>query len=808
MTKQTGIILLFLFMLINNLLAQDHKTYNAQRSDTSPVIDGHIEKLWLNAPEGGNFWMHEPYNHRRPRFETKFRVLYNNDGLYIACTMKDPRPDSIMSELGVRDEFSYLNADHISIDIFPFNDGLNGNAFKLTPDNLQADEKYSASGVDQNWDAVWESSTAITDSSWNAEIYIPWSALRFPKKQEQEWGFMVWRHIRRYREWDTWTEMDKNTGNIFTQYGTLTNISDIDPPLRLSVMPYLSGYADFHKNETTFSYNGGLDLKYGFNESFTLDMTLIPDFGQVLSDDIVLNLTPYEIQYDEKRQFFTEGTELFSKGDIFYSRRIGDEPVNYKKVNEQLDSGEVVTQNPDKTQLINATKISGRTPGGLGIGIFNAMTSNTYAEVKDIEGNKSTILTQPFTNYNMLVLDQNLPNNSYLALVNTNVSMFKTDYYANVSGIDFNVKNKQQKYSIGGDALISQKYRKLASAESGYKYEVDFKKIKGDFIFELERKTITDKYDPNDMGYLSKNNYSINKLELKYRILNPRGIILNWKHTLEAEHEKLFKPNRYAGFRISANSMGTFRNHLTVNFYGGLRPVEQHDYYEARVRHTVFDRPPSWDVGFWFSSDYRNSLALDGGMEYLNNSRWQLEKYMFRLEPRIRVSDQFFFTVGSRLEKDYNDYGFVNYQKPDIIFGNRNAQTVTNTITARYIFNVKHNLNFRVRHYWAKVKYNRYYTLQHDGSLAPWQTSNDYNINFNAFNIDLAYNWRFAPGSEMSVVWKNELVKQNNQLVRYYMESLKNIFATNQFNSLSIKILYYLDYNNVRRNLSDTKPSV
>lgn len=807
MTKQTG-ILFILFLLFISLSAQDKKNYKATHSASSPMIDGQIEKLWFKAPEGGDFWMHEPYNHRRPRFETNFRVLYNDDGLYIACIMKDPRPDSIMSELGIRDEFSYLNADHISIDIFPFNDGLNGNAFKLTPDNLQGDEKYSAAGVDQNWDAVWKSSTAITDSSWNAEIHIPWSALRFPQKQEQKWGFNIWRHIRRYREWNTWTNMDKNTGNIFTEYGTLSNIKNIDPPLRLSFTPYLSGYADYHKNKTTFSYNGGLDLKYGFNESFTLDMTLIPDFGQVLSDDIVLNLSPYEVQYDEKRQFFTEGTELFSKGEIFYSRRIGGKPVLYEQISEHMDSGEVVTKNPDKTQLINATKISGRTSGGLGIGFFNAMTSNTYAEIRKTNGDKSNTLTQPFTNYNMLVLDQNLANNSYLAMVNTNVSMFKTGYYANVSGIDFNLKNKQQKYSIGGEALVSQKYRKLSDPQFGYKYELDLQKIKGDFVFELERKTITHRFDPNDMGYLSKNNYTTNKLELQYRILNPRGIILNWNHNVEIEHEKLYNPSRYAGLRFSGNSMGTFKNHLTVNFYGGMRPLEQHDYYEARVAYAVFDRPPSWDIGFWFSSDYRKKLALDGGFEYLNSSQWQLNSYMFRLKPRFRLSDQFFFTVGSRLEKNLNDRGFVDYQNPDIIFGKRNAQTVTNTITARYVFNVKHNLSFRARHYWAKVNYTRHYTLEADGSLEPWQTEDLYDINFNAFNIDLVYNWRFAPGSEMSIVWKNELLRENNQLVRYYMESLSNVFTTNQFNSFSVKILYYLDYNTVMRKLKATKQSV
>jgi hypothetical protein len=74
-----------------------------------------------------------------------------------------------------------------------------------------------------------------------------------------------------------------------------------------------------------------MDVKYGINESFTLDLTLIPDFGQVQSDNKILNLTPFEVKYNENRSFFTEGTELFNKGNLFYTRRVGGQPINYGK---------------------------------------------------------------------------------------------------------------------------------------------------------------------------------------------------------------------------------------------------------------------------------------------------------------------------------------------------------------------------------------------------------------------------------------------------------------------------------------------
>src|SRR6185295_13570210 len=129
-----------------------------------------------------------------------------------------------------------------------------------------------------------------------------------------------------------------------------------------------------HKNWTG-QVNGGMDVKYGINQAFTLDMTLIPDFGQVQSDNRVLNLTPFEVKYNENRPFFTEGTELFSKGNLFYPRRIGIDPVLLHSASGYMTPDETIIKNPSESKLINATKISGRTGKGLGIAVLNAITN-------------------------------------------------------------------------------------------------------------------------------------------------------------------------------------------------------------------------------------------------------------------------------------------------------------------------------------------------------------------------------------------------------------------------------------------------
>src|SRR6185436_11447358 len=131
-------------------------------------------------------------------------------------------------------------------------------------------------------------------------------------------------------------------------------LKDIKPPLRLSLTPYLSSYfertpvytdAENYEYANTVSYRAGADIKYGINEKFTLDMTLLPDFGQVKSDDKVKNLRYNEIVYDENRPFFKEGTELFNHFGLFYSRRIGATPSHYYDVPDQLNSGEKISDN-------------------------------------------------------------------------------------------------------------------------------------------------------------------------------------------------------------------------------------------------------------------------------------------------------------------------------------------------------------------------------------------------------------------------------------------------------------------------------
>ena len=447
--------------LANSLSAQ--KNLNAIRIDKPIKVDGILnESFWAVADKADDFIQRSPEPGGVPSQLTEVAVLYNDAYVYIGAWLFDDKPGGVLTELTSRDQGG--NADRFSIYFDTYNDDLNAYEFSVSAAGVQSDARISPGSFDRNWDAGWYSEVSITDEGWFVEIEIPLSVLRFPGTEEQNWGMNFSRTIRRNNETVYWDEINPKVSGFVNQFGSLSGIKGIKTPLRLSVTPYVSTYINRHTNpdpnlsNTSTIFRGGLDITYGINDAFTLNMMLIPDFGQVISDNNVLNLGPYEVYYEERRQFFTEGTELFNKADVFYSRRIGGKPIGFDDVESQLEVGEEIVNNPLESRIINATKISGRTKSGLGIGFLNAITNKTYATVKNEEGVERQIQTAPLINYNVIVLDQSLKNNSYVNFTNTNVT--RADQYpdANVSAAKFKFADKKNRYAVGGTGVLTSRY--------------------------------------------------------------------------------------------------------------------------------------------------------------------------------------------------------------------------------------------------------------------------------------------------------------------------------------------------------------
>lgn len=796
------VLLFFLIFIYSELLLsqKEKKVAVAVRAEHAPKIDGLLDDAcWENAMPASGFLQIEPYNGHNPAFDSEVMIVYDDKAVYIGAMLYDNAPDSIMKQYSPRDEINV--SDFFGVYIDPFNNGLSAYGFFVTPVNVQIDMKAFENGKeDEEWNAVWESQTKIVENGWVVEFKIPYSALRFPKVPVQLWGMNLIRKIERTREKSSWSHVDNAKQGFIRQQGQLSGIENIEPPVRLSFSPFASAYVEKKpENEhwTNF-YRAGLDVKYGINESFTLDMMLIPDFGQVQSDNVILNLSPFEVLYDEKRQFFIEGGELFGRANIFYSRRIGARPSGYWNVESQLAENEVILKNPSETQLINATKISGRTNKGLGIGFLNAMSINAYAKIQDtVTGGTREILTQPFTNYNLISFDQALKNNSYFSLINTNVSRFGEHYYANVTGVDFNINNNHKTFAISGQGALSQKWDEGDGPGLGYTSYIKFAKTSGQFRFSLSNLVESDTYNPNDMGYLKNNNEISNNLSLSYNFYKPFWKLLRMNNSISFWQQSLYNPYKYTAFEIYLNSYSTFRSHLTFGFNMTLVPRNGHDYFEARVPGRLFIRPATQYAQGFISSDFRKKFALEIKLGGGPKNSYGGNKTFIEIEPRFRPNDKILLVLQSGLTKRNNDLGFVNKTADNsvIYFGKRTFSELENSINGRYIFTEKSSLLLNFRHYWSTVDYSEFYTLNADGTLSEEIAyAGNHNINFNFFTVNLSYRWIFAPGSELSLVWKNTISSQAKQIDYNYFHNLTNTLDNPQTNSFSIKVLYYLDY--------------
>ncbi|WP_282126197.1 DUF5916 domain-containing protein [Marinifilum flexuosum] len=781
------------------------KTFVTARCEQAPRIDARLnDEAWKNAPFVEDFIQQSPVNGGKPSERSHVKVLYDDNALYVGAMLYDSAPDSILTEYGPRDSGDQLNADLFSIEINPWNDGRTAMEFMVSASGIQMDSHNTISAMNKSWNAVWDSHIRITEEGWIVEMRIPYSALRFPKTEVQVWEMNFFRLIKRKNEGITWNFVDKDIVGWLNQAGELNGIKGVEPKTRLSFSPYVSSYvsrnSDTHEN--SWSVKGGMDVKYGINESFTLDMMLIPDFGQVQSDDQELNLTPFETFYDEKRSFFTEGTEIFNKGDIFYSRRLGGEPVNRGKVSESLEENEVITENPNDTRLINAVKLSGRTNKGLGIGFINAVNSKTYAHIKDtLKQTTRNYLTQGVANYNMIVLDQSLGNQSYVSFANTHMIHPHDDYRSMVSATEFKLTNSSGSYAVSGNAALSQN-KELGSSNNGLRYKVQLSRIKGKFQFDLIHSAIDHRFDPNAMGYLEKNNEQSNVAVFKYNNYKPFGNINEFTNQMSITHNSLYHPNRFSKLEIYWQSRLVFQNYSALALEWSLTPVPKYDFYEPRVEGRKYKEPTDYWLRLTHDTDHRKALALNTRVAFWKGRTFGKASYWLELTPQLRISDKLLLKHYFYYELNKNSLGFASYQQEtgNVYFVNRDINTLANTFEARWIFNQKSSLSLRARHYWSEVEYKESYLLEKDGSMGDQSEYENHNhINYNALNIDMIYTWEFAPGSELSLAWKNNVQANDSRIDRNYWENFSNMLGKNQINSLSLRLRYYIDYHKLKK---------
>ncbi|MAZ36087.1 MAG: hypothetical protein CL842_01375 [Crocinitomicaceae bacterium] len=775
-----------------------NKSLQVSRTEDKITVDGKMEEeSWLNANIATNFLELNPTEGNKPVYKTDVKVLYDDNNIYILGYCYDPHPDSIMTQLGERDD--RLNADHFTVSFDTYNKKIDAFTFKVSASGVQSDSRIS----DESFNAVWESAVEIVDDGWIAEIRIPYYSIRFPKGDKQLWKINFLREIRRIRAEVQWSLVPKEVETEINYWGDLVSLNDIKDPARISLSPYVSSFAEFENDESSYGFGAGADLKVGLNESYTLDMTLLPDFSQVRSDNIVKNLGAFEVVFEEQRTFFQEGVDLFNLGNLFYSRRIGGVPEGYSDAFSEVDSNEVI-ENPNTARLINVTKVSGRDKNGLGIGIMNAITAPASAIIENTEtGEKRELQTNPLVNYNMVAIDQNLRNNSSIYFINLNTSRDGDFIDANVSSLGLNLINKKSKYAVNGDVKISQRDSNLSAhifsedPGDGVSYTLGFGKIKGNFKFDLQSVNKSLNYNPNDLGVNFATNIREHSLELQYNRYNPFWILNGNYNTLTYTIQQDYTTgevlkNSYSGrLAFILPSFNAFFVNMSSQIGNGI------DLFESRVSGQKFIVPEFYFNGIGVSTDYSKKIALDAEVGYGQGyfTDYVVNNYFeVGIEPILQLSDKLSLRPSSVYSIFLNGAGYAGTFNGTPKYGVRDVRTLTNILQGKYLFKNNLALTLRMRHYWSYGLYDYYGDLDEEGYIIPDPNfTENADFNFNAFNTDLIFTWQFAPGSFMNIVYKNNLQRDEQVIRTSYFNNLNTVFEQGQRNTLTFKLVYFFD---------------
>lgn len=779
------------------------KEYRATRVTDEPIIDGRpFEEFWKDIPEATDFVMLNPDNGQPmdSAYRTSVKIAYNDRALYVAGYMRDPEPERILRQFSQRDQVD-VQADLFGFYLNTYNNQINQTRFFATSANALGDAAAERGSEDFSFNVVFTSEASIDENGWYVEMEIPYRTLRFVDAPVQDWSFNVLRRIRHLNQEFTYNFVDISKGNSAQYDALLTGIENIDPPLRLNLYPYGTSFYDTAINDSKINFAAGMDLKWGINETFTLDATLIPDFSQVAFDPVALNLGPFEQVFNENRQFFIEGIELFETGDIFFSRRIGQRRTSIGEARSDLIDDEEILENPDQAKLLNAIKLTGRTSGNLGIGVLNAITDRTETVIRNNRtGERRVVETQPLVNYNVLVLDQQYGNGSSISLTNASTLRDGSFTDANVSALTLNHLSSDLNYRFFGRVQNSIRF-KQEETESGFATDARFSKISGNWRYTLGHSFANDTYDPNDLGLQFRNNYNNFRGDLSYVQFEPVGIFNRYDIALRTRYRRVADPSVHRETVINLNPFFFTRERLA--FGGDLTySFKNLNQFESRIRDVFIVYGDRLNHSAFISTDYRKKFAIDARYSYDKLMQSDEMGYSYTISPRFRFSDKFLVVYDFNWSKREDRMSWVEKIEDEdrSIFASRDDHEIENTISGTYNFNNRQAVSISFRNNWSRADFaSDYFILEKTGYVEPTNEtpSSEPDTDFNIWNLDLSYRWRFAAGSEATLLYRNSIFNSEDNAGQNYFNSTEDLFQQDLGHLISLRIVYFLDFNRV-----------
>ncbi len=315
----------------------------------TPVIDGVLTPgEWDLAQAYSDFTQFQPDPDGPASQKTTAWIMYDENALYVAFSCEQPDHE-IQAYITRRDHLPG-DPDFVAVLFDPFLSWKEAYLFIVNPAGIQTETMVGTNGGgDGNWDTLWKAQATVEDSEWSAEIEIPWNSLRFARTEDQVWGINLVRSIGELSELSVYAPLDVGANNIIASNATFRGVEGVSPGRSIWFNPYatarmaregIAGGGTDWARQSGLNYMGA-DLRMGLASNLILDMTVNPDFGHIEADQEQVNLTPYELFFEEKRPFFLEGQRIFEMPiNLFYSRRIYN-PIGGAKLTGQIGSTQV-----------------------------------------------------------------------------------------------------------------------------------------------------------------------------------------------------------------------------------------------------------------------------------------------------------------------------------------------------------------------------------------------------------------------------------------------------------------------------------
>lgn len=672
----------------------------AGRADSTPVIDGDLGDLCWSSGENltASFTGFRPVCDSPMSQLTTVQVLYDHEHIYFGCVMHDPDPSRINRQAGARDDDAPVDKIYVYLDTF--NDDSNCYVFAVTVDGTQLDSRRTAvSGEDRNWDAVWSSAAVVNDSCWTAEIAIPFSALRYPPDQQQSWGVNFGRTISYTNEAGYLFRMKEQGGTDVSLFGELIGLADLPSSHGMQFRPFLAGRLQFtDREELSVDPWGvaGVDVKIPLGMQSVMDVSVLPDFGQVESDADQGSISHWAPWLNEKRPFFMEGTDVFDMPfSMFYSRSMGS-----------------VASNGELIQILGGTKITG-TSGGLRYGALGVFTERVTEDGE---------LVEPAASWFAGSIVREFSSTSWFKVATTSVdapSQMQTEYDYSRSSSFMGMAEPWEDIQVKGKLGLT--WNRSAENADNSAVQVDAGYFPEMFEVNFRYRRLGEDFFPERMGYFQGNGqetwsvYSEMSSEVDGALVNDLWAGVNSWYSNDMN-------GRNAGSGVNIWTGAVSSERYDLNLWGDYTD-RWFDRYEGPAGRWY---PSGFSGGISSSTDYRRPLA--GWVSFNRNSYLDSHTERYSLGLRIKPVPEIFISVepSIRFQDPATRYNW-DTDEWELTDSDWRSLTVSATCFLNSAMQIRFNGQL------SRFERN-------------WQTVESSYVSEDIWG-NLLYSWEFAPGS-------------------------------------------------------------